>query len=497
MRKIKRTIFCWQLLLLSQLAAANNLNISNPVLTGQNQNANTVAIKINVSWENSYRVNIPPFSYDAAWIFAKYRVAIASGGDGLWRHIILSAAGHLTPAGTSLTSLPEGAFIYRSDAGSGTFIANDLQLQWNYGNHLENGSTDFIDDDDAIEIQLFGIEMVFVPGGQSFYVGGGTGANAFQSTSINSSTASAIGSGYPSGIANNNAAFPNGYNSFYCMKYEISQRQYAEFLNTLSYTQQVTRTAVLPNSVSGTGALSKTNANRNGIDIKTPGVANTKPAEYACNLDGDKIYDEVNDGQWIACNFLSWADLTAYFDWSGLRPMTELEFEKACRGSGTPGANEYAWGTESLLQILSLKNPGTADETYGNGGANVSSNHYVVAGVAGPVRVGAFAAGSKSRAQSGATIFGIMEMSGNLWERVVSAGANPVFTGTHGNGQLAINGNADAALWPGVDGKLSGFRGGSWFFYNTGLRISDRFSAQYEFSGRDVDNGGRGVRSAP
>ena len=34
------------------------------------------------------------------------------------------------------------------------------------------------------------------------------------------------------------AGFPNDYNAFYCMKYELSQGGYRDFLNCLTYTQQ-------------------------------------------------------------------------------------------------------------------------------------------------------------------------------------------------------------------------------------------------------------------
>jgi formylglycine-generating enzyme required for sulfatase activity len=42
-------------------------------------------------------------------------------------------------------------------------------------------------------------------------------------------------------------------------------------------------------------------------------------------------------------NILSWFDVAAYLDWAALRPMTELEFEKVCRGPENRIAGEYAW----------------------------------------------------------------------------------------------------------------------------------------------------------
>lgn len=95
---------------------------------------------------------------------------------------------------------------------------------------------------------------------------------------------------------------PNGFRAFYCMKYEVSQQGHVDFLNTLNYAQQVTRTATDPASAAGVGALRGTNANRTGIDIQTPGVASTTPAVYACNLNANSVYSEATDGKDLACN---------------------------------------------------------------------------------------------------------------------------------------------------------------------------------------------------
>jgi formylglycine-generating enzyme required for sulfatase activity len=366
--------------------------------------------------------------------------------------------------------------------------------------------------------------MVYVPGG-SFYVGsGGTEDVAFYKYPtttnpypVNSEAEITVGTatdnlyygssgGDQSGPIS--AAFPKGYAAFYCMKYEISQRQYVDFLNTLTYTQQATRTANAPSSDAGTGALINPNDNRNGIDIQTPG-ANPTPAVYACNLDGDGIYDESNDGQCIACNYLSWADLAAYLDWSGLRPMTELEFEKSCRGTVAPVPNEYAWGTTGIAGLptpaYTLSSSGLPAEviaanysiTVGNAVYSTTTN----LGINGPVRVGIFAAtpGNTGRVTSGATYYGIMEMSGNLSESPVTVGKpeGRAFTGTHGNGLLDATGNANVSNWPGTDAEGAGFRGGGWNAITLDLQVSDRNSAASTDPDRNNNYGGRGVRSAP
>lgn len=300
------------------------------------------------------------------------------------------------------------------------------------------------------------------------------------------------------------------------MKYEISQDQYKDFLNCLTFVQQDTRTASTPADPLGTGALSISNGNRNGIDIQTPGTASTTtPALYANNLDGDTNFNDGDDGQTIACNFLSWMDGAAYADWAGLRPMTELEFEKACRGDQIPVAEEFAWGTANIASsAYTLANSGAANE-------DIASKYSTTAGVGnaaylttdgsidGPLRVGIFAGNaantSDQRVRSGAGFYGNMELSGNLWERSVTIGnsAGRLFTGTLGDGLLSTSGNATNGDWPGINaGEVtgaagSGFRGGGWIINTPDARVSDRINAANTDTSRSFNIGFRCVRREP
>ncbi len=54
-----------------------------------------------------------------------------------------------------------------------------------------------------------------------------------------------------------------------------------------------------------------------------------------------------------ACNRVLWHDGATYADWAGLRPMTELECEKACRGPVYPVTGEYAWGNTTFSRAES------------------------------------------------------------------------------------------------------------------------------------------------
>jgi len=319
---------------------ANDITLSNFSLTGQNSTNHSTMVKFDIAWENSFRMNSGPSNWDAAWVFVKYRI-----GTGEWQPAWLNNTGHFNPAGSvistglldpalpfnAVTNPGLGVFIYRDADGTGTFSKTGVQLRWNYG---ANG----VPDNETVQIQVFAIEMVYVPQG-SFYVGsGGTESGAFykypvttDAYQITSEGAITVGTAsdnlyYPSTTFGGDqngpipSAFPKGFNSFYCMKYEISQQGYVDFLNSLSGAQAVIR---YPNEFGN--------------------------ARYAISVSGG-VYSTTNP--YVACNHLGWADLSAYLDWSGLRPMTELEFEKSCRGTLPSVPDEYAWGTTSISSSL-------------------------------------------------------------------------------------------------------------------------------------------------
>ena len=505
------------LVCLSLRGLANNIAVSGISLTARNTSTQTVRVNFNLSWDNSWRTTSAPFNWDAAWVFVKYKI----GPTGEWKHATLATTGHTIPSGAASTQNDAtGIFVYRSAAGSpGTFIANGIQLQWNYG-------SDGVSDEAKIFVRVFAIEMVYHPPG-GFQAGSGA-INNGEFRRANDVTATAPASTFtitgtnPTLQGNNSASsptnlgaynntstdlsgtgtatlasgFPTGFNSFYAMKYEISQQQYVDFLNTLTYTQQAGRTiaASPPNSAAGTGALIQPNANRNGIDIQTPGTASTIPAVYACNLDGDGIYNEADDGQKIACNYLSWDDVAAFLDWAALRPLTELEFEKACRGTVNPVANEFAWGNTTATALFGLTNPNQTSEIASNASANVNFNSSPING---PARVGIFATTSSSRQASGAGYYGAMELSGNLWERFVTTGngTGRSFSGIHGNGTLTTAGAADASGWPAAGG--AGLKGGGWQSNSLNASISGRQAASNGDNSRQSDYGGRGARTDP
>ena len=266
------------------------------------------------------------------------------------------------------------------------------------------------------------------------------------------------------------AAFPKGYQAHYMMKGEISQGQWVGFFNTLTATQKSTRDIT---ATKGDNLAARNNVSWTSGDATLP------------DQGGGATYEGV------AMNYLSRADLPAYLDWSGLRPMSELEFERAGRGPYRAVSGEYAWGSTSITQATSISNAGLPTER-AQSGANANFDEMV-----GPLRVGSFAYGVATRIDAGAGYYGAMELSGNLFERSVTVGTSTgrSFEGRyHGNGALDASGNFNVSTWPGVTG--SGLRGGVWNIPSTYAQLSDRTYATFSVASRDLMYGGRGVRVA-
>ncbi len=480
--------------LAAEPATANNMTVTNVVLTNQDLVNKAVDVRFDLSWSNSW---VTDTNWDAAWVFVKF---IAPGSNN-WQHALLStnSADHTPAANSTITPTADGvgAFVYSSlSAYTGGVSYTSMRLHWNYG---ANGY-DFAKGA-ALSVAVQAIEMVYVAAGP-FTVGDGlSDSSQFQSTLITTNDASQAG-GYPSGQTAANALWPNGYNAFYCMKYDITQGQYCRFLNMLTRAQQNHRIySVTPAAgyfaMSGASAIGT--SFRNGI--RCPAVIPGAPTNivFGCDANGNGTFDQPDDGMDRACNYLSWSDGAAYAAWAGLRPMTELEYEKACRGPLPPVAGEYAWGNTTLTNLSSEVNDGTGTST-----ANpATANCLVVHGLQGPCRVGIFETANSSRQSAGASYWGIMDLSGNVNQRPVTIGSanGRAFTGSHGNGILDTKGRATNTNWntdgEGYDGSGSGLRGSCFGGLATVARVSDR---SYAASGRAYRNyymGWRAVRRAP
>ena len=460
---------------------ANNVEITGTSVSGSN-------ITFNISWENSWYANVAPSNWDAVWVFIKYQDC----NTRLWAHASLSTLSADHTAASPLQVDPvadgKGVFIRRSALGGGNISSTSITLKMS---GLGAGPYNF---------KVFGIEMVNAPQG-AFEIGDGVSNSTFNSISVTASSqssgisAATIGGGGPSIPA----TFPVGYNSFYCMKYEISQLQYVEFLNSLTFAQQQSRVFSDPSSVAGTYVIYGTYAYRNGIVIETPGNNAAIPAVFGCDATNG-VVNNINDGQSIAMSNLSWADLAAYLDWSALRPMTELEFEKVCRGIVPRVAGEYPWGDTNIngfnsTTVVNGLQPTEIANAVVNGRCAVALGSGST--LYGPLKVGVFATGTSGRSSAGASYYGAMEMGGNLSEKIITVGnaAGVTFNGTLGDGTLSAIGNSNQATWPdNTTGVGGGARGGEYVSPVVFVRISDRSYAGTPNGARSYTSGGRGVR---
>lgn len=432
-----------------------------------------------------------------------------------------------------------GVFLYRKDSlGSGNIVVPGISLIWDYT------SQGFVYDDDLV-VKVFAVEMVYVPKG-AFWLGGkgdsGKIPNTF--TSYNSSY------GYPFRVRSEDpipcgsntidtqlwvtggefdggtipADHPKGFQAFYIMKYELSQQAYCDFLNTLNQGQQngncltngpgVERLGV--NSwighIDGRGAA---NVDDNTIFRCIIRVKRRAPSyEFGCDANNNGVCDEVTkvkriidgiedtcwlniDGQDLAMNSVTIGEFTSYADFAGLRPMTEFEYEKACRGDQPVRENEFAWGSansqiwyapfhtnwsySSYHNTTAAKDAATLRgwgwRSIDSGSEKVPAGYNAGAALgwysdggwwwkwqyAGTLRVGLFADSTTSRIESGASYWGVMNMSDNAMEYVICAVKNAEgrkFQGVHGDGQLDAYGRTDEDRWGNINTRYYyGFRG--------------------------------------
>lgn len=485
-------------------------------------------------------VHVSPW-WDAAWVFGKYRVL----GTSEWKHMKLATLGHSTGMGTSAickvgrvdetiaynaTNNPNtGVYIYRAQPSSGTFLISNAYILWDYG-------IDNVPDDAEIEYQLHGIEMVYVPSG-SYYLGsGGNESNAFYSQNsnnpyfVNSSSSITVGTGLGELYYNSSnttqfgdqagpipSTFPNGFSAFYAMKHEVSQQHYVDFMNTLKANQQDNRAKNSCSTVEAPGiaylcpTCDVSQYTMNGVFYYISGmrwrcaIKTVSPASISNNIPA-RIETDLPH---VPLSGRNWSDIAALADWSSLRPMTELEFEKLARGTAAPIPNEFAWGLHTIqTQSFSYTNYGAANELVSSGQSSTVGNSACVPCIQqssqfGALRSGIFAQSQLDRVSAGASFYGALEMTGNVSEALVTI-ANAEgrgFTHLHGDGMLSSNGFADISSWPGfISGENTGVLGaifrGSHVNDSACVPISSR-TALPSNNNRQQFLGARLARTAP
>jgi len=474
-------IFCF----LIQVSKANNLIMGTPSVSGSN-------VTFTIQWDNSWYVSNGPSNWDAVWIFVK-RQTCNQNAQNPWIHAMLASSGHSvtgTQLEVDLASDNEGVFIRRSSPGMGNINQATVTIALSSPIGSDN-------------INLYGIEMVYIPQG-SFYIGDGNfnnyetfGNSSGQPVQItgNTTMSSSIYGGKDnlgsSGTLTN--TYPYGYNSFYCMKYEITCGLYVSFLNTLTYNQQLHMQQDMnwnttpPTSSAGTSFMNNWGYN---IVIQTPGISTTvlQPAVYACDANNNGVYNEDCDGLAFPVS-LRQEHWLAFMEWAALRPMTEFEYEKICRGPNTPVLGEYAWGTTDLYQ-MQYPNP---NNIYG---CSIEVQPSFALGLCNcwtgrMYRIGSAATQQTDRVHAGSSYYGVLDMTGGTYERCVGGWNYDYSSYTTLNGDGNINGDGSCAMtiWNNMQ------------YWNRGASAQNYQGSQVSNRNYGNDNGygqaqaGRGVRS--
>lgn len=437
----------------------------------------SATVRATVSWQNAWR---NARNRDAAWIFVKVR-----SGGGPWRHgtLVSTDAVRVADASTPAVdvSVPPdraGVFCFARVPHRGA-VRCEIEIGVELPPSRPNAPADA-----TLEARVFGVEMVYVPDG-AFTLGDPDPAALdygafFRSNALGQpdglvtvisegpievgATAGALY--YPVKQPEYQgdrkgpvpAPFPKGFAAFYIMKYELLQGQYAAFLNTLGDEASFFR------AIHGGREYYR---HRGTIRVENNQFVAGSPSRPA--------------------NRVSWEDGIAFADWAGLRPMTELEFTKAARGTAQPIAREFPWGTATRSRLRRVMQP--TDDLATTGEADESR------------------LADDTRDVLGASFYWVMDLAGSVWERAVTIGhpLGRAFRGTHGDGRLSDYGSATNEDWPRGDEAPGGYgyRGGG--YYEQGMRetefnpyspIGYRRFGSWGQAPRSVAYGFRAVRTA-
>ena len=257
-KPVKCTLFFFLVLNFGSmnLCLANDLQIANLTFL------DSTHIRFDVVWQNAWHSALTD-KHDAVWCFVKYKK-----NNGNWKHLLLDS----DPKNHNLST--NDLLIEGQEDKTGIMLISQIngmasaEITLKIAQKMESGS---------FELQVFGIEMVYIPEAPFFIGDSVASQNAFrqgvyaQDTltvlpfKIESESALKVGKNEGELYASLDDdwspkatipdEYPKGFAVFYSMKYEITQQQYVDFLNSLSQEQQKQRTAISPNSEKGRLAL--------------------------------------------------------------------------------------------------------------------------------------------------------------------------------------------------------------------------------------------------
>ncbi len=400
----------------------------------------TAILKFDIFF-NAFRQDL---SHTAVWVFFKVRAA----DTPVWQHVRLTADRVMNPTGYGCADgnapvdlmVPDGEdgftglFIRLADHSPGlTLAARRVTAIWDYTVNTN------ITQDTKVEMRAFAIRMMYIPKGPFWLGSGGREMYGFhQYTDDQQDTLpfKVTGPGaIPTGKEKGRlwargsepedggeipATFPTGYAAFYCMVNPVDGIPFAAYLNTLTQEEANERFA-------------------GDLVTRTEMAVNDHASGMATGT--NYFYSGSNRSKANGVWDLSYLDGALYSAWAGLRPMTELEYEKALRGFRDPVPDEAGY---SFWEI-----------NFGGGIYNGQPRMRVVA-VHDPV--------------------------------------GRAFAGTHGLGTLAL-----PADWPPASAVGVSTRGG-WGAPGVGFqdtfRTSDRHMSDFDAE-RRAGYGWRAVRTAP
>jgi hypothetical protein len=183
----------------------------------------------------------------------------------------------------------------------------------------------------------------------------------------------------------------------------MTEQQYADFLNTLNSTQIATL---------GIAGLA------GGITLSSGQYFSSQPNRACGNVN-------ASDAQ-------AAQRLYAYSDWAGLRPMSILEFNKASYGPLQPIAGNHGAGANYNYAA------------WGSSGRPTGYDNGITCCTL--INVGFYGSSATDRIGSGASYYGVLDLTGNATEPVVGL-SNLGYGSANGNGILSASGLSDVQGW--------------------------------------------------